>query len=125
MVFADEAHLGAAITNLLVNGWEATVSAGRDTPLDIVCYEKRTSVGISVTDHGVGIGQYELNKIFEPFYSSKNSKSNWGLGLYYTKNIISKHRGSLKVESDFGYGTTFFILLPKLLPDRSEKRNKL
>ena len=47
-----------------------------------LAYEKQRVNGICVRDHGVGIGKYDLGKIFDPFYSSKNSNSNWGLGLY-------------------------------------------
>lgn len=123
-VFADKAHLTAALGNLLINGWEATLKAGRQEPLTITCYEKRRHVGICVRDCGVGIGAFELERIFEPFYSSKNSTSNWGLGLYYVRNIVKKHMGSINVESEPDKGTRFFILLPKLLPKRRERRGK-
>lgn len=122
IVFADETHLRAAIVNIMVNGWEATVSAGKELPLSITCYEKRRDIGIYIQDHGTGIGKYELNKIFDPFYSSKNSNSNWGLGLYYVRSIVDQHRGTLKVESEYGQGTGFYLLLPKLLPERSGKK---
>ena len=69
----------------------------------------------------MGIGKYELKKIFEPFYSSKNSNSNWGMGLYYVRTIVKKHMGSLRVDSDYGKGTSFYILLPKLLPERVKR----
>ena len=123
-VLADEAHLRAAITNLLVNGWEATVSAGKTEPIAVTCYEKQRVNGICVRDHGVGIGKYDLGKIFDPFYSSKNSNSNWGLGLYYVRTIVKKHMGTLKVESIYGSGASFYILLPKILPERAQKRGK-
>ncbi len=123
-VLADEAHMQAALANLLLNGWEATVAAGRDVPVSIVCYEKNRNIGICVQDSGVGIGKYELNRIFEPFYSSKNSNSNWGMGLYYVRTIVKKHMGSLKVESTYGKGTRFYILLPKLLPERGGKKEE-
>ena len=121
VVLADEAHMQAALANLLINGWEATTAAGRDAPLRLTCYEKPTQIGICVQDSGVGIGKYELKKIFEPFYSSKNSNSNWGMGLYYVRTIVKKHMGALKVDSDYGKGTAFYILLPKLLPERGKR----
>lgn len=122
MVLADESHMQAAVANLLINGWEATLAAGRDAPLRLTCYEKPTQIGICVQDSGVGIGKYEMKKIFEPFYSSKNSNSNWGMGLYYVRTIVKKHMGILKVDSDYGKGTAFYILLPKLLPERGRRR---
>lgn len=121
VVLADGSHMQAVLANLLINGWEATVSAGREEPLRLTCYEKPTQIGICVQDRGVGIGKYELKKIFEPFYSSKNSNSNWGMGLYYVRTIVKKHMGVLKVDSDYGKGTSFYILLPKLLPERGKR----
>ena len=125
-VLADETHLRAALVNVLANGWEATLAAGEPRPLAVFCYEKQRMSGICIRDQGVGINQYELNKIFEPFYSSKNSNSNWGLGLYYARTIIKKHMGSMKIESTYGVGTSIYMLLPKLLPEhiRSNKRKK-
>ena len=73
----------------------------------MTCYEKQRVNGICVRDHGVGIGKYDLGKIFDPFYSSKNSNSNWGLGLYYVRTIVKKHMGTLKVESIYGSGASF------------------
>jgi len=121
-VLADESHLRAAIQNLLVNAWEATLAADKTEPIRIVCYEKQRMNGICVRDHGVGISKYDINRIFDPFYSSKNSNSNWGLGLYYVRTIVKKHMGTLKVESEYGKGTSFYILLPKILPERGKKR---
>ena len=56
---------------------------------------------------------------------SKNSNSNWGLGLYYVRTIVKKHMGTLKVESIYGSGASFYILLPKILPERGQKRGKV
>ena len=55
----------------------------------------------------------QRKKIFEPFYSSKNSNFNWGMGLYYVREIVKSHLGSIRVESKEGVGSSFFILLPK------------
>ncbi len=121
VVLADEAHMQAALGNLLINGWESTAAAGREDPLRVICYEKPTQIGICVQDRGAGIGKYELKKIFEPFYSSKNSNSNWGMGLYYVRMIVKKHMGTLKVDSEYGKGASFYILLPKLLPERGKR----
>ena len=57
-------------------------------------------------------------KIFEPFYSSKNSNTSWGMGLYHVRTIVRAHVGSLRVESKPGRGTSFFVLLPKYVQDR-------
>ncbi|EFB75241.1 sensor histidine kinase [Subdoligranulum variabile] len=121
-VLADPAHLQSALTNLLINGWESTVAAGRSDPLHLSVQEKNTFLVICVQDQGTGISKYDLKKIFEPFYSSKNSNSNWGMGLYYVRTIVKRHMGTLKVESCYGKGSSFYILLPKLLPEHTSRK---
>lgn len=124
-VLADPAHLESALTNLLINGWEATVAAGRSDPLRLSIQEKNTFIVISVQDSGTGISKYDMKKIFEPFYSSKSSNSNWGMGLYYVRTIVKRHMGTLKVESSYGKGSCFYVLLPKLLPEHTSRKGDL
>lgn len=121
-VLADPAHLQSALSNLLINGWEATVSAGRSDPLRLSVQEKNTFLVICVQDSGTGISKYDMKRIFEPFYSSKSSNSNWGMGLYYVRTIIKRHMGTLKVESSYGKGSCFYVLLPKLLPEHTSRK---
>lgn len=68
---------------------------------------------IEVRDNGKGMTKSQTKKIFEPFYSSKNSNSNWGMGLYYVREIVKSHLGMLRIESEEDRGSSFFILLPK------------
>jgi len=68
------------------------------------------SVEIIVSDTGSGIAPENIDKIFDPLYSSKLSGT--GLGLAICHEIISKHHGSISVESEIGIGTTFTICLP-------------
>lgn len=68
---------------------------------------------IEVRDNGKGMNKTQKKKIFDPFYSSKNSNFNWGMGLYYVREIVKSHLGSIRVESEEGKGSSFFILLPK------------
>lgn len=112
-ILADEAHLSAALANLLANGWEATQSAGRGTPVRLTSRNERVYTMLEVRDGGTGIPRDQLKKIFDPFYSSKNSNYNWGMGLYYVRSIVKSHLGSMRVESTPGKGTCFFVLLPR------------
>jgi len=123
-ILADPAHLRAALVNLLVNGWEATVAARRTDALEVSFRETGRAIWICVQDHGTGIGKYDLKRIFDPFFSSKNSKSNWGLGLYYVQTIVKKHMGGVRVETDPSKGTRFYLYLPKLLPEKKWLRQK-
>lgn len=114
-VLSDKVHLCEALYNLLINAQEAVDGSdrGNDGKIAVVCYNERQYTVIEVRDNGTGIGKSQFKKIFDPFYSSKNSNSNWGMGLYYVREIVKSHLGSLQVESKAGEGSTFYILLPK------------
>lgn len=115
-ILADLSHLAEALYNLLTNGWEATCQAGGDEPLRLSVYQERLYTVIEVCDRGPGIPKEDRKKIFEPFYSSKNSRYNWGMGLYYVHQIVTSHMGHLRLESREGKGTCFVILLPRYIP---------
>jgi signal transduction histidine kinase len=67
---------------------------------------------ISVEDNGIGIPEEYLNKIFDPFFSTKSKAEGTGLGLAITKAIIKRHKGKIEVTSKVGRGTVFKIFLP-------------
>ena len=118
-VLADGNYLSEALYNLLTNAWEANVDAGHgDRPIRLSSSRERLYVVLEVRDEGCGMTKAEQKKIFEPFYSSKNSNTSWGMGLYHVRTIIRAHVGSLRVESRPGRGTSFFVLLPKYVQDR-------
>ena len=75
---------------------------------------KKTKHGIliSVSDNGPGIPKHVLDKIFQPFFTTKPSGEGTGLGLSMSYDIIKAHGGELKVETELNIGTTFTILLP-------------
>ncbi len=70
-------------------------------------------VAIEVSDDGPGMNKEQLEHIFTPFFTTKSKGT--GLGLAICNKIISEHRGMIKVDSEFGKGTTFTIMLPLLL----------
>ncbi|MFU0831486.1 MAG: Alginate biosynthesis sensor protein kinB [Oscillospiraceae bacterium] len=113
-VLADLGHLSEAVCNLLCNGYEAAVQAGRDEPQVILRLSgERMWTVIEVSDNGPGISNEMRNKIFEPFFTNKNTNYNWGMGLYYVRKIVKSHLGRIRLESRPGAGTSFFILLPR------------
>jgi signal transduction histidine kinase len=79
------------------------------------------NVFIRITDTGVGIPEANLDRIFEPFYSTKLKRRGMGLGLTITKKIIEKHNGKIECESKEGQGTCFSIILP--INQKEEKQN--
>lgn len=67
---------------------------------------------IQVKDNGDGIGKQHFDHIFEPYYTTKRSERNFGLGLSYCRNVIRKHGGYIVAESESGVGTTITVALP-------------
>ncbi|SPD71843.1 putative Histidine kinase [uncultured Desulfobacterium sp.] len=117
----DSEQMKQAIGNLIVNASDAMHEEG---VVEIVAenfhsgqdsnqrYKKQ--VKISVTDHGKGMPQDVIEKIFDPYYSSKDgvTKKGMGLGLSICYSIIEKHGGRIEVKSEVGVGTAFEIYLP-------------
>jgi PAS domain S-box-containing protein len=106
-VRADEVLLRQALTNLVKNSVESMPEGGN---LDIDLSTTDTSAVLLVKDSGCGIPEETREKIFLPFYTTKESGA--GLGLALVQKIIVSHNGSIEVESSEGRGTTFKILLP-------------
>lgn len=117
MILADYTHLSEAIYNLLTNAQEAINEKADDGVVVVTTYTDKIYMVIEVKDNGVGISKHDIKKISEPYYSKKNSNSNWGMGLYYVNSIVKEHFGILRFESVEGVGSTFYILLPKLKND--------
>lgn len=119
-ILADGTHLSEALYNLLTNGYESILEAGRDqAELEINVHDERLYVTFEISDNGKGMSKQVQKKIYDPFYTSKNTNQNWGMGLHYVRQIIKNHLGMLKVESIEGRGSKFFVAIPKC-----ENRNR-
>jgi polar amino acid transport system substrate-binding protein len=68
---------------------------------------------IEVSDTGIGIEKEDIERIFNPFYTTKDPGVGTGLGLYIAYNEIEKLNGSIEVESEKGQGTTFKVQIPE------------
>ncbi len=113
-VLGDPSQLGQVLSNLLVNAGEA-IGDGKGT-IGVRAAEhvrppsERRWLRLEVTDDGPGIDEAELERVFEPFFSTKGRGR--GLGLAAVAGIVRTHRGRVDVESAPGSGTTFGVLLP-------------
>jgi signal transduction histidine kinase len=106
----DLGHMKEVFVNILNNAIQAM---GPDTRvLTVEIRRDKAWVDISISDTGEGIEKQNLHKIFIPFYSTKNRRDNWGLGLTYCYRIVMAHRGKLYVDSEPGRGTSVKILIP-------------
>jgi PAS domain S-box-containing protein len=95
--------------NLLVNAAQAIPKRGK---IIIRTYLDKDEAIAEFIDNGIGISAENLQKIFEPFYTTKEVGEGTGLGLSISYRIIEKHRGCIEVESEKGKGTTFRVRLP-------------
>lgn len=109
-IWSDPYQLRQVLINLLTNAIHATGSGGRIT---IIIEALNGEINLTVQDNGQGIPKENLDKIFEPFFSTKSPGKGTGLGLFVTRNIIEKLCGTIEVESRLGHGTRFCIRLPR------------
>jgi two-component system sensor histidine kinase AtoS len=105
--WADGEHLVRAFSNLVMNGKEAMPEGGK---LTINARELEGGAQLQFTDTGVGMDEATREKIFNPFFTTKDRGT--GLGLAMTHKIIEEHGGEIEVVSTPGTGTTFTVKLP-------------
>jgi signal transduction histidine kinase len=107
-VVGDREALRSLFTNLIINGMHAM--EGRGGSLTVSLSAENGLARVRVRDTGVGIDAEDLPKIFEPYFSTKETGT--GLGLAIVKKAVDEHDGSVRVESKPGEGTTFTVELP-------------
>ena len=110
LVFGNETLLLTAIKNIVINACK--YSSNHQAIVHLQMQDE--NLLITVEDKGYGIPEEELAKIFQPFYRVDEARSTggFGLGLSLAERIIKLHKGTIKVESDQGKGTRFFLQLP-------------
>jgi two-component system NtrC family sensor kinase len=116
-VNGDKNQLEQVLLNLSLNACEAMPDGGT---LTIRTLAQDGNVLVKVTDTGCGIKKEHLDRIFEPFFSTKPVGKGTGLGLSVSYGIVQQHGGSLEVDSVEGAGTTFTIVLPSIQENQSE-----
>jgi PAS domain S-box-containing protein len=101
----DEPKIKIALLNIIINAVEAMEeNTGR---LEIGLHNQGNHCIITIADNGSGISQENINRLFEPYFTSK--KNGMGLGLAATNSILQSHHASVEVESELGKGTKFII----------------
>ena len=113
-VTADGESLRSVLTNLIINGLQAMDGTGGKITVNLSAEDDGRRVRIDVTDDGRGIAAEDISKVFEPYFSTKETGT--GLGLAIVKKAIDDHHGTISVKSKPGEGTTFTITLPAKQP---------
>lgn len=102
-------QLNQVFMNLLIN---ASQSIEKQGEIRIKTWNGDGMIHVSISDTGAGIPEDKMSRIFDPFFTTKPVGEGTGLGLSISYDIIKKHNGEIKVESEVGKGTTFNVTIP-------------
>ena len=117
LMFCNDRKLEQVFINLLINASQAIEERGK---IGITTLMKDGRICVKIADSGKGILPEHLDKIFDPFFSTKPVGKGTGLGLSVSYDIIKQHQGEISVQSEVDHGTTFTLLLPvKPTPQKS------
>jgi len=109
-LYLDRHQLLQVLMNLVINARDALPEGGA---IEIAAHPgEGETVIISVRDNGAGIAPENIEKIFDPFYTTKEPGSGTGLGLAISARLAESFGGKLKVTSELGKGATFSLILP-------------
>lgn len=115
LILADLPYIVQTVYNLLSNAFDAVrdnKSLARSANVSLYCYLAGHYAVLQIKDNGVGIDKSQRHQLFDPFYTRKNSDTNWGLGLSYVQQTVKAHFGYVRFDSKLGEGTTFYVYLP-------------
>jgi len=108
-IWTDPHQIRQVLINLISNAIHATSEQGH---ISIQVEPTAAGISIAVSDTGTGIPKEHLEKIFEPFFSTKAPGEGTGLGLFVTREIVEKLGGTVAVMSRVGQGSQFTVLIP-------------
>lgn len=115
----DAEKIEQVIINLLLNGIDSINGTGGKIIVETEIL--KNELYIKVSDSGCGFPEVEIEKLFQPFYSTKRTGT--GLGLAISKRIIESHNGRIIVSSEEGKGSTFTLVIPNMLKDEYEAKS--
>jgi histidine kinase len=121
-ILAHDNRLQQVLFNLVTNAGDA-ISQRQDTPpgghvITIRTFARDGQVVVQIADTGVGIPEKARGKVFEPFYTTKETGQGMGLGLSITYGIVKDYGGDIRIISDENQGTTFILTFPAIKEDR-------
>jgi two-component system, NtrC family, sensor kinase len=116
MLTLDRSQFQSVLLNIIINALDATEPGGSITIHTATAVSASDSghrgVEITIADTGSGIPPDNLDKLFDPFFSTKEVGQGTGLGLSVSYGIIQRHGGTIRVQSELEKGSTFFIWIP-------------
>lgn len=114
---ADKDYMQQILFNIIKNAAQAIEEAHRSKEESVISItakeEPENKVIIEISDSGVGIPEDGLDRIFEPYYTTKQERGGTGLGLAIVKELVERNAGRISVKSELGKGTTFTLEFPR------------
>ena len=107
-ILADPDQLGQVFANIILNAIQAMPDGGQLTLESEI--DGQEGVAISISDTGIGISRENLDKVFEPLFTTK--ARGIGLGLAVTNALVNRHGGTIEIRSAIDKGSTFMLKLP-------------
>jgi two-component system NtrC family sensor kinase len=114
MLHGDRSQLQQVLINLLINAIQASVE---DSTVTIQVRKENESLYLAVSDSGIGIDERDMDRIFDPFFTSKDVGEGNGLGLSVSLGIVEQHDGELWLENNETGGVTAIVTLPLVHAD--------
>ncbi len=128
----DRGQFSQVIQNIVLNARHAMPKGGKifitcrniipTEALNLKLPTGEQYVEIAITDEGTGISEEDINHIFDPYFTTKTNGTGLGLAICYS--IIKNHGGTIRVKSELGRGTTFFIYLPATEKSANREKNR-
>lgn len=115
VIASDQAKLQQVFLNLISNAIDAI---GKEGSIEIISRNDDSRIYVAISDDGPGIPEEIQKSIFDPFYTTKDTGSGTGLGLWVSHNIIEQMGGHIRLESKVGKGTNFTVDLPITIPEK-------
>jgi len=112
IIWADPNQIKQVLLNIIINSIDALETVSHRKILVIETSDNESSIKLKITDTGTGIGEKDIARIFDPFYTTKEPGKGTGLGLSICYRIIDSLGGSIRVESPAGEGMTVIIEIP-------------
>ncbi len=118
-IHGSAGKLQQVFTNLIINARDAILNDGTITLR--TSYRRDHEVVIEVSDNGTGINPEDINKIYDPFFTTKSVGSGTGLGMAVSYGIVQEHAGTITANSEVGKGTTFTLVFPVVQHDEGHR----
>ncbi|MBE9482693.1 MAG: PAS domain S-box protein [Chloroflexi bacterium] len=114
MAVVDFHQIQEVFLNIILNAEQAMLEANKRGKLSIESEETKGCIRVMFTDDGPGITAEHLDKLFDPFFTTRGERGGTGLGLSICHGIVSEHGGKIRVRSKPGKGITFIVELPAI-----------